>query len=493
MRLRHMNEKNQIATAESKPALAKILLVDDDENIIRALRECFAGFRYELEIARNGQEALTKVFEGEYNLVMLDVNLPDFSGMEILRKIKEKMRELPVLVMTGFVSTDAAIEAMKLGAHEFVTKPFDIDRLMGIVNRLVKRTPPMRGLSSFSVAPRAVDGIIIGRTPEMMEIAKIIGQVAATDASVLIMGESGTGKELVAKAIYANSLRSDKPFLSVNCAALPETLLESELFGHEKGAFTGAYTRKLGKFEQCNAGTIFLDEVADMSLLTQSKVLRVLQEQEFERIGGNQTIKVDVRVIAATNKSLVNMIKEGTFRVDLYYRLKVVSIYLPPLRERRADIPLLVEHFIHQYARQTNRQILSISKEAMEGLMRCPWPGNVRELENNIHTAVVMSKGETLLPEHFPVLSGESEKVEIDLSSIEEDYCKMFSEMIDRNFEKIVNISGDHIYQHLNSALEKAMISAALKYTRSNQVRSAELLGISRNTLRDRIAKYGLY
>jgi transcriptional regulator with GAF, ATPase, and Fis domain len=351
----------------------------------------------------------------------------------------------------------------------------------------------MRGLSSFSVAPKAVEGMIIGKTSEMLEIAKIIGQVAATDASVLILGESGTGKELVAKAIYANSLRADKPFLSVNCAALPETLLESELFGHEKGAFTGAYTRKLGKFEQCNAGTIFLDEVADMSLLTQSKVLRVLQEQEFERIGGNSTIKVDVRIIAATNKSLVNMIKDSTFRVDLYYRLKVVSIYLPPLRERRADIALLADHFIRQYAHQADREYMEISKEASDGLMRYPWPGNVRELENNIHTAVVMSKGDVLLPEHFPVLSGDIEKMDLDLSTIEEDYCKMFSEMVDRNFEKIVSISGDRIYQHLNSALEKAMISAALKYTHSNQVRSAEMLGISRNTLRDRISKYGLY
>lgn len=488
-----MAEQVQSVVVTAKSPVASILVVDDDKGVINALQDCFAEFKYSIDIARNGQEGLDLALAKDYNLVMLDVNLPDFSGMDVLKKIKETKRDLPVLIMTGYVSTEAAIEAMKLGAHEFITKPFDIDRLMGIVNRLVKKVSPMRGLSSFSVAPKAVEGMIIGKTSEMLEIAKIIGQVAATDASVLILGESGTGKELVAKAIYANSLRADKPFLSVNCAALPETLLESELFGHEKGAFTGAYTRKLGKFEQCNAGTIFLDEVADMSLLTQSKVLRVLQEQEFERIGGNTTIKVDVRIIAATNKSLVNMIKDGTFRVDLYYRLKVVSIYLPPLRERRADIPLLADHFIRQYAHQTDREYMEISKEALEGLMRYPWPGNVRELENNIHTAVVMSKGDVLLPEHFPVLSGDTEKMDLDLSTIEEDYCKMFSELVDRNFEKIVSISSERIYQHLNSALEKAMISAALKFTHSNQVRSAELLGISRNTLRDRIAKYGLY
>jgi DNA-binding NtrC family response regulator len=478
---------------ETATAKAKILVVDDDRNLVDSLKEYISNFNYALDVASSGQDALAMATTGDYDLVMLDINLPDFSGMDVLKSLKEANNNLPVLVMTGFVSTDAAIEAMKLGAHEFITKPFNLDRVMGIVNRLVKKSPPMRGLATFSVGPRPVEGTIIGKTPEMMEIAKIIGQVAATDASVLILGESGTGKELVARSIYANSLRSDKPFLSVNCAALPDTLLESELFGHEKGSFTGAYARKLGKFEQCTAGTIFLDEVADMSLMTQSKVLRVLQEQEFERVGGNQTIKVDVRVIAATNKSLVNMIKENAFRVDLYYRLKVVSIYLPPLRERRADIPILVDHFVRMYGEQTSRPTLRVSKEAMDGLMKYPWPGNVREMENNVHSAVVMSKGDVLLPEHFPILSGEIEKVEIDLSSIDDDYCKMFSEIIDTNFGKIVSISGDHVYQHLNSALEKAMISAALKYTGSNQVKAAELLGVSRNTLRDRIAKYGLY
>ncbi len=474
-------------------AQARILIVDDDQNIINALKECFDDFNYRLDTVVSGKQALEKITADKYDLVMLDINLPDLSGMDVLKKIKEQKSDLPVLVMTGYVSTEAAIKAMKLGAHEFVTKPFNIDRLMGIVNRLVKKTPPIRGLSTFSVEPKPVEGSIIGRTPEMVEIAKVIGQVAATDASVLILGESGTGKELVARSIYANSLRADKPFLSVNCAALPEALLESELFGHEKGSFTGAYSRKLGKFEQCNAGTIFLDEIADMSLMTQSKVLRVLQEQEFERVGGSTTIKVDVRIITATNKSLVNMIKENTFRVDLYYRLKVVSIYLPPLRERRDDIPLLVDNFMQTYAKQSGKESLSISKEALSGLMHCIWPGNVRELENNVHSAVVMSKDDILLPEHFPILAGETDKVELDLSQIEDDYCKMFSEIIDKNFNKIVSISSDHIYHHLNSALEKALISGALKYTSSNQVKASELLGISRNTLRDRIAKYGLY
>ncbi len=265
------------------------------------------------------------------------------------------------------------------------------------------------------------------------------------------------------------------------------------MFGHEKGSFTGAYVRKLGKFEVCNGGTLLLDEIADMSPLTQSKVLRVLQEQEFERVGGTDTIKVDVRIIAATNKSLVNLIKESKFRVDLFYRLKVVSVYLPPLRERRSDIPLLLEHFMKIYSRETGKEIHGISRAAHEALLRYPWPGNVRELENNIHTAVVMAKGEVLLPEDFPVLSEHREAIRIDLEQIEADYARMFTELLAPNFEKIMSISGNHVYHHLQSGFEKALISAVLKYTSSNQVKASELLGISRNTLRDRISKYGLY
>ncbi|OGC94745.1 MAG: hypothetical protein A2W25_15855 [candidate division Zixibacteria bacterium RBG_16_53_22] len=470
-----------------------VLVVDDDPQIITALGECLGNFDYSMQVATNGAEALIKAADPDLSLVMLDVNLPDYSGLELLNKIKEKNANLPVIIMTGFVSTEAAIEAMKLGAYEFVTKPFNLDKISTLVNRVMKKSSHLRGLETFSREPGIIPGDIIGRSSEVVEIAKIIGQVAATDAAVLISGESGTGKELVARSIYKNSLRKDKPFLSVNCAALPETLLESELFGHEKGSFTGAYTRKLGKFEVCSGGTILLDEIADMSPLTQSKVLRVLQEQEFERVGGTETIKVDVRMIAATNKSLVNLIKEGKFRVDLYYRLKVVSIYLPPLRERRSDIPLLIDHFIQVYSKETGKIITNISKAALDGLLKYSWPGNVRELENNIHTAVVMAKGDILLPEEFPVLSEHRETVRIDLEQIEADYARMFSEVLTPNFEKIMSISGSHIYHHLQSGFEKALISAVLRFTSSNQVKASELLGISRNTLRDRISKYGLY
>lgn len=470
-----------------------VLIVDDDFNITETIGECLESFNYNLQVASSGEEAINKIADPSIALVLLDINLPDISGLEVLTTLKQKNSAVPIVIMTGFVSTDAAIEAMKKGAYEFITKPFDLNKLIGIVNKVLNDSPYTRGLETFSRERKIEQGDIIGKSPEMVEIAKVIGQVAATDASVLITGESGTGKELIAKSIYKNSLRSDKPFLSVNCAALPETLLESELFGHEKGSFTGAYARKLGKFEICNGGTIMLDEIADMSPLTQSKVLRVLQEQEFERVGGNETIKVDVRIIAATNKSLVNLIKENQFRVDLFYRLKVVSIYLPPLRERREDIPLLIEHFIKRYSEETGKDIKGVSKEAMERLKNYIWPGNVRELENNVHSAVVMAKSDFLTPEHFPILSDQHEQISIDLEQLEDDYTRMFAEVIIPNFNKIIAVSNEHVYHHLQTGFENALFSAALKHTASNQVKAAELLGISRNTLRDRISKYGLY
>lgn len=470
-----------------------VLVVDDDTQITDALSEYLQNFDYNLKIASTGAEALSKIGDPDIAMVMLDINLPDFSGFDVLSKIKEINSSLPVVMMTGFASTEVAIEAMKMGAYEFITKPFDIEKIASLVNQVLRKTPHLQGLETFSKEKELIPGDIVGRSPEMMEIAKLIGQVATSDASILIHGESGTGKELVARSVFKNSLRKDKPFLSVNCAALPDTLLESELFGHEKGAFTGAYTRKLGKFEVCSGGTIFLDEIGDMSPLTQAKVLRVLQEQEFERVGGLDTIKVDVRVIAATNKSLVNMIKEGQFRIDLFYRLKVVSIYLPPLRERRSDIPLMVDHFMKIYCAETGKTMDGISSQALDELIKYPWPGNVRELENNIHTAVVMAKNNVLLPEHFPVLSETNETVRFDLEVVEEDYSRMFAEYINPNFEKILAVSEGHVYHHLQSGFERALISAALRHTGSNQVKAAELLGISRNTLRDRIAKYGLY
>jgi two-component system, NtrC family, nitrogen regulation response regulator GlnG len=472
--------------------MPRILLVDDEPEVGRSLSEMFGAPQYEFTQVNRGEEAQAAVSSFAPDVVLLDIHLPECNGIDILKDLRTQAPDLPIIIISGDITTDNAIEAMKGGAFEFVTKPFRLPQLLDAVKKATE--PQLHGVVS-TVMDEGKDADvrrIVGTSPEIVEIAKLIGQVAATDASVLILGESGTGKELVARSVHDNSHRSTKPFLSVNCAALPDTLLESELFGYEKGAFTGAYTRRPGKFEQAEGGTLFLDEVADMSLVTQSKVLRVLQEKAFERLGGDKSIQANVRVIAATNKSLVHKMKEGLFRVDLFYRLKVVSMYLPPLRERRGDIPVLTEHFISKYSRQTGRRLAGVTQEAAQFLNTYPWPGNIRELENNIHNAVVMSKGDYLKPEDFPIYAESGRASQIDYSVIQEDYVKLFQQLIDPIFDRIIQTSGQQIYAHLQAALEKTMISAALKANRSNQVKTAEMLGISRNTLRDRMAKYEL-
>ncbi len=475
--------------------MKSILVIDDDPKISRALTEFFDPDHFQINSISKGSEAARTISNLSPDLILLDLKLPDVSGLELLRRIKDEDSNQLVIVMTGYSSAQSAIECVKEGAYEYVCKPFQINELEDLINKALNRVEPVEKVKDKKAEAfdlHECEDELIGRSPEMVEIAKLIGRVASTDASVLILGESGTGKELVARAIHRNSPRKDRPFLSVNCAALPETLLESELFGHEKGAFTGAYYKKLGKFEQCDGGTIFLDEIADMSLLTQSKVLRVLQQQEFERVGGDQSIKVNVRVIAATNKSLVHCMKESTFRVDLFYRLKVVSIYIPPLRERKSDIGLLVENFIRRFTHRVNKPIRGVSDEAMKFLCKYSWPGNVRELENNIHSAVVMSKGEVLLPEHFPIFQEKGRALNLDFEAIKEDYSKMFSQILGSISTKLFCTSEGKAYDHLIWALEKSLLEHALRYCKGNQVRAAQLLGISRNTLRDRISKYTL-
>jgi len=476
--------------------MKNILLVDDDTDLSRSLADLFDSEKFKFDFLEDGTEVSNYVTDrDDLDLVMLDVNLPSLSGLDVLKQIKELKSTLPVIVISGFVSTENAIEAMREGAFEYLTKPFEIDKLIDSVNKAC-------GFSRHAVMPATPvteatkdHGIdeIIGKSPEIVEIAKLIGQVAKTDAAVLIFGESGTGKELVARAIHRNSKRRNGKFLSANCAALHETLLESEMFGHEKGAFTGAYFKRIGKFEQADNGTLFLDEIADMSMLTQSKLLRVLQEKCFERVGGNNSINVDVRMIAATNKSLVQSMKEGAFRVDLFYRLKVFSIFIPPLRERRSDIPLLVEYFVKKISSQLGQPPKELSKKAMTQLMKYHWPGNVRELENNIHTGLVMSKGESILPEDLPIFAEGGEKVELDLDTLKDDYTETFGKIVEPVMPKLIANSPGQIYHFLESAFERAVISSCLKHFSGNQVKTSETLGISRNTLRDRISRYGLY
>lgn len=473
-----------------------ILLVDDDRDLSRSLANLFDPDKFEFRFLEDGVEVSNYVRDNDnLDLVMLDVNLPTLSGLEVLKQIRQIKDGLPVIVISGFVSTENAMEAMREGAYEYLTKPFEIEKLISTVNKAcgysVRHKEPSAPASEGTVE-RGLDEII-GRSPEIVEIAKLVGQVAKTDAAVLIFGESGTGKELIAKAIHRNSNRRGNAFLSVNCAALPETLLESELFGHEKGAFTGAYFKRIGKFEQADKGTLFLDEIGDMSMLTQSKFLRVLQEKQFERVGGNELLTVDVRIIAATNKSLVQAMKEGSFRVDLFYRLKVVSVHIPPLRERRGDISLLVGHFCRVFAAHLSQPVKAVSKKAMQMLMKYNWPGNIRELENNVHTAVVMSKSEALQPEDFPVFSEANNKLEIDLDVLKDDYTDTFKKLIDPIMPKLIVNSPGQIYHFLESAFERAIFSSCLKHFGGNQVKTSEALGISRNTLRDRIARYNIY
>jgi DNA-binding NtrC family response regulator len=474
--------------------MKNILLVDDDVQIGETLSELFDPAEYKFHYTTEGENTIDMIDSTNADLVLLDVNLPSISGIDVLREIKSSNIDVPVIIISGYVSTENAIKAMREGAFEYVTKPFQMERLLMTIAKAVG-VRPTDGTTTRTVKESAglYEDEIIGKSPEIVEIAKLIGQVAQSDASVLIFGESGTGKELVARAIHRNSNRCDHAFLSVNCAALPDALLESEIFGHEKGSFTGAHARKLGKFELAHDGTLFLDEVADMSLTTQSKLLRVLQEQTFERVGGEETLKVDVRVLTATNKSLVTAMKENRFRVDLFYRLKVVSVYLPALRERRSDIPLLVDHFMNMYSNLSGKNIQGVSKDAMQILMNHHWPGNVRELENNIHTAVVMSKNEILQSEDFPITSDGSEQIQVDFDAVRDDYARMFDDLLEPIFDKILNVSAGQVFYHLQVGLERSMIKKTLTRLNSNQVKTAKVLGISRNTLRDRMQKYEIF
>ncbi len=479
-----------------KTQMKNILLVDDDRDLSSSLANLFDSDKFNFKFLEDGTEVPHFVSNHQdIDVVMLDVNLPSMSGLEVLRQIKQIRDQLPVIVISGFVSTENAIEAMREGAFEYLTKPFQIEKLIDTVTKACGYSTPGRRVSPAAADANYDSSVqeIVGQSPEIVEIAKLIGQVAKTDAAVLIFGESGTGKELVARAIHRNSNRRHNDFLSVNCAALHETLLESELFGHEKGAFTGAYFKRIGKFEQCAKGTLFLDEIGDMSMLTQSKLLRVLQEKKFERVGGNETIEADVRIIAATNKSLVQAMKEGSFRVDLFYRLKVFSIYLPPLRERRSDLQLLVDHFIRRYSRQLNRPPKQVSRRAMQMLGKYHWPGNVRELENNIQTALVIAKGDELESEDFPIFTESTSRVEVNLNELQEDYTETFRKIIEPIMPKLISNNNGQVFHFLESAFERAVIASCLKQYDGNQVKTSEALGISRNTLRDRISRYGIY
>ncbi|HSY73852.1 MAG TPA: sigma-54 dependent transcriptional regulator, partial [Dongiaceae bacterium] len=389
----------------------KLLLIDDEEDVRYSFQRIFDSPEIEMATASSGEEGIKVIPKFKPDLVLMDVRMGGMNGLETLRKIRAANPKLLVILMTAYGTTQTAIEAMKLGAYDYLLKPFDAVKIKELVGNALKAARDMKQVVSYQPLLESEDYEqgIVGRSSSMQQVFKLIGQVAVSNATALITGESGTGKELVARAIYHHSERSTQPFLAVNCAAIPEQLLESELFGHEKGSFTGATNQRVGKFEQCNKGTIFLDEIGDMTPATQTKILRVLQSGTFERVGGNQPIQVDVRVIAATNKPLEAAVAAKQFREDLFYRLNVVRIPIPPLRERPDDIPLLVNYFLEKNARELKRPPKSVAASVIKTLEKYHWPGNVRELENAIRRAHVMAKSDAiLLGDLPPEISGQS-------------------------------------------------------------------------------------
>jgi nitrogen regulation protein NR(I) len=464
--------------------MGKILIVDDEKNIVSSFKKILEDEGHDTFIASSAEEALKTAKSNIMDLVVMDIRMPGMSGLEAFSKFKEIDNKLPIIIMTAFGTTDTAIEAMRMGAYEYIIKPFDIPQMKKLIEKALDAGRLMRTEVTYKPEEDAKGDRIIGSSGKMQQIYKLIGQVAASDVAVLLRGESGTGKELVARAIYHYSKRKDKPFLIMNSAAIPDTLLESELFGCEKGAFTDARERRIGKLEQCDGGTLFLDEVGDMPASTQAKMIRVLEDKSFERLGGNTTIKVNVRLITATNKNLERLIKEGKFREDLYYRLNAITISIPPLRERKEDIAQLAQYFLIKYSKELNKEMNRISPEALSVLQNYEWPGNVRELENVIKKAVVLGHGKYLLPEYIAVseeLSGGSEDLEDELRDV-----------LAKIIEAKSKLSGNSLYEDVIHDIEKQLIIAIFKKTKGNQTQAAKLLGISRPTLKDKIEKLGV-
>ncbi|MBF0121488.1 MAG: sigma-54-dependent Fis family transcriptional regulator [Desulfobacterales bacterium] len=463
-----------------------ILIVDDDNQLRKSFEKLLIEEGYKVDTAPSGEVAVSKIKNYSPDLVILDVRLPGMNGLETFQAIREIDSKLPVIVMTAFGTTEIAIEATKMGAFDYILKPFDIPEMLNIILKAIEsgrfmRTPiEMNGIPQENSKSEA----IIGKSQSMQGVYKSIGRVASTDVTVLIRGDSGTGKELVARAIYQHSLRANKPFLVINCVAIPDTLLESELFGYEKGAFTGAAHRKLGKIEQANSGTIFIDEIGDMPLPLQSKLLRLLQERSIERLGGRETIPVDVRFIAATNRNLEKAIADGRFREDLYYRLKVVTIWLPPLCERITDIPLLTEYFLSLYSRELSIDNPGINKESMDILTTYPWPGNIRELSNTIKKVLIFNRGAPILGEDIThALSGKRLEKNSSNENIEQEIRKWLREILAYG-------NKDNMFDVCMDNFASILISEALTLTSGNRSQAAKMLGLSRPTLHSKLDKY---
>jgi two-component system nitrogen regulation response regulator GlnG len=459
-----------------------LLAIDDEEPILECLRYTFPA-DVTLLTATTAAEGIRLFSERRPDAVILDVRLPDLSGLQAFRRLHDIDPKVPVILVTGHGTAETAIEAMRLGAFDYVVKPLDPDPLTELVDRAFEISRLMRVPAVLPQAEPTEDGaeVLLGRSPAMQDVYKAIGRVAPQDVTVLILGESGTGKEMVARAIYHYSRRASGPFLAMNCAAIPESLLESELFGHEKGAFTGADRRRIGKFEQCSGGTLFLDEIGDMTPLTQTKILRVLQEQQFERVGGTETVKTDVRLIAATNRDLEALMAEGRFRSDLYYRLNVYTIRLKPLRERAGDVELLAGHFLKSFSRELGKEIDRITPEAMALLKRHPWPGNVRELQSVIKQAILQATGPVLVPEFLPraLQSGEPAP-----AAAPQELAQFIQERL--------RAGSSDLHAEVIALVERQLLAEVMRHTGGNQSQASRILGITRATLRSKLAAQGL-
>jgi DNA-binding NtrC family response regulator len=455
--------------------VATILIVDDDPQ----LRQSFE------KLLRQEGHTVRTAASGEAGLAM---RLPGMTGLETFQAMRQTEPKLPVIIMTAFGTTETAIEATKMGAFDYVLKPFDVPEILTLIQQAIEAGHFMRARVELDVIPdTATLEAIIGRSKAMQEVYKAIGRVAPTDATVLIRGESGTGKELVARALYQHSLRADKPFLVINCVAIPETLLESELFGYEKGAFTGAVNRRVGRIEQASGGTVLLDEIGDMPFSIQSKILRLLQEKSIERLGGREPIPVDVRIIAATNRDLETALDAGRFREDLYYRLKVVTFWLPPLRDRMGDMELLAEYFLARFAREMEMASPGLTEAAKTLLSNCPWPGNVRELANTIQKALIFSRGCPIGPEDIVQAIGAAE------AGGRNGDDQALDEALRQWLRKVLAIGGEeNLFEAYMDRFARMLISEALNLTAGNRSRAAKLLGLSRPTLLSKIDKYNI-
>jgi two-component system nitrogen regulation response regulator GlnG len=471
--------------------MANLLLIDDDPDLLPdQLRQVFHLPAYRVEIAPTGSEGLKRAADKRPDVILLDLRLPDQSGLDVLKQLRQMDARIPIVLVTVVRSADSAIEAMRQGAYDYLLKPLDLQKLERVVGEALKVARLMHQPAVVVGTPTDGDETgeaIIGGSPAMQEVYKAIGRVADQTFPVLITGESGTGKELVARAIYQHGPRAKAPFLALNCAAIPETLLESELFGHEKGAFTGAERRRIGRFEQVNGGTLLLDEIGDMPLPAQAKVLRVLQEQTFERVGGNETILTDVRLIAATHRDLKSWSEEGKFRLDLYYRLAVFTIHLPPLRERADDLELLVQFYLRRGSRELGREVREVAPEVLERLLAYSWPGNIRELQSVLKQALLRAHGPVLLPEFLPELPERAAESATTPALPTEDFDPA------TYIRQRLGLDSRDLYESTHRELDRLLLPIVLEYTDGNQQRAALLLGIARRTLRVKLGEVGLH